>query len=1109
MDLLRAIQDPESNGGDVPEFLSALSIQAYERYFESAQKSDIDMAIELAKAAIRKARDGHSFLIGIRSNLGVMLIQRYDQTGDMADLDEAIDMARGVLESTIADDPCHLSRLVNLTGIIARRYERTGDPDDLNEAIRMGRQAALYPLVDSSDPSAAVNNLGTNLRRRYEKTGDIRDLNEAILLSRQAVDLIPGDHRDRGCRLNNLAVYLILRYIRLHEIEDLDSAIEMGRLAIELTSSSHPDRANQLSNLGGMIALRYERTRTMADLEEAAEVTKMAIESAPVDSFALAGWLNNLWRIQSFRYQRTGRIADLNEGIEAARGAVDSSPSGHPSRPAYLDNLGNYLFFRYERTGEIYDLEDSINAARQAVKSTTESQLDLASRLDNLSIKLGRRYERLGIVSDLEEAIQVAKNALKDTPRAHSDWPDRSNNLGTKFRLRYQQTRDVSDLNESILKIRQAIESTPDGLSNRDVYLNNLGYNLGLRYAHTHEIADLDEAIQVETQAINSTPLDNINLVVYLSNLGNDFQRRYEISGDKADLKEASNRLQEAWGCLNAVPFQRVKAAARCLKLLALQGEIETAVNLGKAVVELLPIVQGNLLDRGDQQFVMSSFDGVVTDLCALLLESNNVADALRYLEQGRAVIISQLMDRRSDVLDLAAQYPDNSCRYRSLVNEVNAPLYFTEHDALEREALNRRREALDELNACIKEIRGHKGHERFLLGQTVADMQKCAAEGSIIVVNINEFRSDAIIVTRGAIMTVPLPKLSASVAKAWPNRVREGQPLTQRELTAEKFRPWSLAICANTRDAKVLGVASDNDRFRGFLSTLWSDCVRLVFEKLGYYKAARSDGLPRVWWVGTGFASSFPFHAAGLDSVESAENTLSWAISSYTPTIKVLYRARAKARARAVDIKSVLVVTMPTTPGESDLPAVQAELEAIQRSMQDLHSVKSLVRPSKALVLENMKDFDIIHFACHGSSDLVDPSSSFLALQDNPSIGPEKLTVKEILDANLGRGWLAYLSACSTAQNRVSNLMDEDLHLASSFQVAGFAHVVASMWPSKDSICAQVADIFYRSLMGADVAMGDRNRPVAEALHSAVKEIRLQNFRQPYLWAQYIHSGI
>jgi CHAT domain-containing protein len=129
--------------------------------------------------------------------------------------------------------------------------------------------------------------------------------------------------------------------------------------------------------------------------------------------------------------------------------------------------------------------------------------------------------------------------------------------------------------------------------------------------------------------------------------------------------------------------------------------------------------------------------------------------------------------------------------------------------------------------------------------------------------------------------------------------------------------------------------------------------------------------------------------------------------------------------------------------------------------------------------------------------------------LQGPPASPLGKLTVKEIMDVNLGQAWLAYLSACSTAQNEVRGLADEQLHLASSFQVAGFSHVVASLWPSRDAICAQVASIFYRSLMTTSGVEGScMNRAVAESLHRAVIVVREQNADWPHLWAQYIHSG-
>jgi hypothetical protein len=72
-------------------------------------------------------------------------------------------------------------------------------------------------------------------------------------------------------------------------------------------------------------------------------------------------------------------------------------------------------------------------------------------------------------------------------------------------------------------------------------------------------------------------------------------------------------------------------------------------------------------------------------------------------------------------------------------------------------QTLKRRREAIIELDACKDEIRNIAGHERFLLNQTTAEMRECATGGTIVVVNITNFRSDAIIISPAAITTLEL----------------------------------------------------------------------------------------------------------------------------------------------------------------------------------------------------------------------------------------------------------------------------------------------------------------------------------------------------------------
>jgi CHAT domain-containing protein len=131
------------------------------------------------------------------------------------------------------------------------------------------------------------------------------------------------------------------------------------------------------------------------------------------------------------------------------------------------------------------------------------------------------------------------------------------------------------------------------------------------------------------------------------------------------------------------------------------------------------------------------------------------------------------------------------------------------------------------------------------------------------------------------------------------------------------------------------------------------------------------------------------------------------------------------------------------------------------------------------------------------------------MLLQDSsvaiPTVG--KLSVQQISDANLDRAAIAYLSACSTAENRAALLVDEVVHLASGFQVAGFSHVVASMWASDDQICVEMAREFYERLKSDHDGNPD-NRAIAKAVHDSIIEIRSKWRRLPLTWAPYIHFG-
>lgn len=81
-------------------------------------------------------------------------------------------------------------------------------------------------------------------------------------------------------------------------------------------------------------------------------------------------------------------------------------------------------------------------------------------------------------------------------------------------------------------------------------------------------------------------------------------------------------------------------------------------------------------------------------------------------------------------------------------------------------------------------EIRALSGFERFLLGQTGAEIQACTTEGYIVMVNVTALRSDAIIVSRQLVELIPLLDLSVVEAKRWlGKRWLSGRRSEQREL--------------------------------------------------------------------------------------------------------------------------------------------------------------------------------------------------------------------------------------------------------------------------------------------------------------------------------------
>jgi len=193
----------------------------------------------------------------------------------------------------------------------------------------------------------------------------------------------------------------------------------------------------------------------------------------------------------------------------------------------------------------------------------------------------------------------------------------------------------------------------------------------------------------------------------------------------------------------------------------------------------------------------------------------------------------------------------------------------------------------------------------------------------------------------------------------------------------------------------------------------------------------------------------------------------------------------------------------MPTTPGESAL-SVEKEADGITQGLMDFSTVEALQRPTAERVLQVLPGYNIAHFSCHGVSEINPADSHLLLVKESISNGSaeevDKLRVKDIAALKLPAARLAYLSACSTAHSTSSELADEVTHIVSSFHIAGFIHVIGTLWKSEDQACQKMALDFYSTLRKTD--------NVAVSYHTAVMGLMKEKPSQPMYWAPFIHFG-
>jgi hypothetical protein len=971
--------------------------------------------------------------------------------------------------------------------------------------------------ADAGQAAAAayVSNLCGALQARARRTGSAADLDEAVAAGRQAVAAAPDGHPLYAGNQSNLAGALRARYEHQRDPEDLGEAVEAVRRAVAVTSERGPDRRRYLVNLAAILMLRFNRVGDSADLREAVSAARESAMSTPVTDPYRGGRLVTVAEALVRRYRLSGLSADLDEAISTVTAVLDAGLRPGWDRAFVVGMLGELLRLRAERPGwggREADIDAAVSLARRAVALTSEaSQTDeavqgsRAIRLTNLAAALTTRARdfpsRPGARADLDEAITAGWAAVSIPASVPIAFPPVARAVTT-----------------AMANLAVALSTRAD--------LGSVG---GGAVDPNAVRADLDAAVAVGVAALTATDpaleattADPMVRALAVTGLGNALGRRFQRLGDPTDRAGAIHCIEEAAGMTEAPARIRVRAAVIGGRLAASNDPAKGAALLETAI-RLLPLLAPRHLTRGDAESTLGAITGVAGDAAAAALadESGGSLDtratrALGLLELGRGILLSRGFDVRGDLAALERAAPALAARFiwlRAILDADSPPPSQSatapgpaDPGQLSEPTEEDRLLLAADLESVLVEIRSRDGFALFGLPPDSTALATAGAEGAVVVCNVTPENGHALIITGDRITALALPGLTAYTAQ-------------------DQARIFYMALEEALADPQATP-----EGIPDVLAWLWDTVTGPVLEFLGI-RAGPVGGAPppRIWWAPGGLLGRLPVHAAGYhaDPPAPAKRTvMDRVVFSYTPTVRTLLHARdrrdrvragaavAGAAATGPAGLSSLIVAMPETPGVPGavLPGALGEAVAVAKLVPDPLILAEpgpgagpATPPTKPLVLAELARRQIAHFACHGVLDYADPAASRLLLHDHRE---DPMSVASLAAVDLSHVWLAFLSACDTALGLSgAELLDESTHLASAFQLAGFAHVVAAQWAVKDVVAARLAADFYARLADPGTGRLDPDR-CARALRDAVAGQRDRYPDRPYLWAGYIHAG-
>ena len=1095
---------------------NAMGVQHLARYRASRDPRALDVAIRVYQEVVRdeavmsvgRNRVGHL------SNLAAAYLDRFLLVGDQDDLEIAIDRFSEALGRTPHGASARVDMAVTAAGALKERYRLTHDRQDLVIGIGLCVEAvSLPPLRD--DLLLGLYHL-LESARLFDMDAGRRPTNIDPLLDR--VDFYLGYTPYPNERLAQLYLQLgneLLAWYRSTTepaIFDLASRCYDGAVAHCQTGSMLQLKA--LMYYGVAFHARHQAVGDPADLEAAIRHLELCRGQAPTGSELHLGTELNLAMCLCSRYEVTSDERDLSGAMEILDDVAGRTGSDWPQRPVLLMGLADGLYERYLRGGRADDIDQARAMLREALALTPPDAAERPLRLLSLGVICHTRFRNLGEIADMETAIDSLRSAAYALHERHPARVLALTNLTTalisRHRLFAPPGQISADLNEAVIAAEtaahsgaanplrkfvlltnlslaldtradaadapsadydRAVSADEDALAIADVLGNNwvaaahhgLGTTLHHRFQAGGDPADIDRAIDEMRRALDVVAADSPRRSAWQRNLGLAFYDRYKLRAAPEDVTRGADALRSS--CELGLPADPDAAleAAKIWGTWASQREAwPEAAEAFRHAVHAIGVLSRAQQARAHKELWLIRAQGVPARAGYAMAQAGDREAAVLAVETGRATLTAEHLNTGELELELlSAHRPDLVLRYREAAAASAATVDADSPNptALHADAIACARKALDE---TIREIQQVEGFRHFRAETSVDDL---AQHAPLLYLASADETGYALLVDRdGTLGFHRLPLLSA------------------RAVSSRLVAYFTAYFDRRQQPQAWLSELDD------MTAWLWRAAIAPLLDDLGDHPVV----------IPSGHLATLPLHAAWTTSPAGARHYLIDDVRlTYAPNALALAASRRRlANWTARDVSGSALVVADPTEADRPLPNAAREANAVAASFGNA-LILSGAQATRARVLDELGRHDVLHFACHGRANLLNPLDSGLALA-----GGERLTLDDVLQRRLDVR-LAVLSACETALPG-ARLPDEGIGLPAGLVQAGAIGVIGSLWSVPDMATAELMTRFYAAWRG------DGMEP-AEALRQAQRSVRDDPdhaWSHPHHWAAFGYHG-